>query len=309
MPVPFPVLVGVPRSGTTLLRLMLDAHPQLAIPPETGFLLGDVARAPNPLAMARTISRFPPAAPAWPDYGLDASTFAIEAARLSPSADVGAVLRLFYRLYAERFGKPRSGDKTPRYLQLMPRVAKTLPEAHFIHIIRDGRDVALSWRKTWFAPSRNIPHLVAEWAGQIGQARQAASGLQYLEIRYDHLLTSTAACLERICRFIELPYTPAMLDYHLGADRRLQEHGARFRADGSVVVSREQRRQQQVLSSHPPDPSRLGVWCERLSQVDKDACLQVAGPLLAEFASARAAIDVPGMAAATAARRISRNKP
>lgn len=148
MAIAFPVLVGVPRSGTTLLRLMLDAHPQLAIPPETGFLMNPLDAAVGPEALAKQICQFPSAAPAWADYGLEAAIFRAAAAQLSPQAEVGDVLRLFYRLYAERFTKPRSGDKTPGYLGLMPLVAKVLPEAHFIHIIRDGRDVALSWRKT-----------------------------------------------------------------------------------------------------------------------------------------------------------------
>lgn len=286
MPMPFPVLVGVPRSGTTLLRLMLDAHPQLAIPPETGFLMDDFGSAVGPEALAKYICQFPPAAPAWPDYGLDAAVFAHCSAQLNPAADVGEVLRLFYQLYADRFGKPRSGDKPPGYLGFMPQVAKALPEAHFIHIIRDGRDVALSWRKTWFAPSQNIPHLVAEWARRINQARHAARGLQYLEVRYDQLLLNTSDCLMRICQFIELPYSQALLEYHHRAASRLDEHGARFKPDGTVLVSREQRRQQQVLSSLPPDPRRLGGWREQLSRAEREACENVAGPLLAEFASA-----------------------
>lgn len=260
MPSPFPMVVGVPRSGTTLLRLMLDAHPQLAIPPETGFLMGSLGATANPEAIARQICQFPEAAPAWADYALQAHAFVDAAARLEAGAGVGDVLRLFYRLYAQRFGKPRSGDKTPGYLGLMPRVVETLPEAHFIHIIRDGRDVALSWRNTWFAPSQSIAVLVEEWARQINQARQAASALNYLEIRYDQLLTNTADCLRRICAFIDLPYDAIMLDYHLHATSRLDEHAARFDHNGALLVSREQRRQQQALSRHAPDLSRLGGW-------------------------------------------------
>ena len=284
---PFPVLVGVPRSGTTLLRLMLDAHPQLAIPPETGFLMVDPGAAAGPEEWARQICQFPKDAPAWDDYGLDAAVFTAASARLSPDAGAGEVLRLFYQLYADRFGKPRAGDKTPGYLGFMQRVAKTLPEAHFIHIIRDGRDVALSWRKTWFAPSQSTPYLVAEWASQINQARDAANGLNYLEIRYDQLLLNTADCLKRICKFIELPYTASLLEYHQRAASRLEEHGARFNKDGSVLVGREQRRQQQLLSHLQPDTSRLGAWRGQLSEEDQEACQQVAGALLAEFSSGR----------------------
>src|SRR4051794_12605474 len=71
MPAPMPIVVGVPRSGTTLLRMMLDAHPDLAIPPETGFLpaLADLDPGIDPREAAwRIISGFH----TWPDFALDA---------------------------------------------------------------------------------------------------------------------------------------------------------------------------------------------------------------------------------------------
>ena len=66
------------------------------------------------------------------------------------SADAG--LRAFYAPYAERFSKKIVGDKTPLYILHMSRIQRCLPEARFIHLIRDGRDVALSYRGLWFGP-------------------------------------------------------------------------------------------------------------------------------------------------------------
>ena len=111
-----PVIVGSPRSGTTLLRLMLDAHPQLAIPPETGFLAlgaGLADGAGDALEnFCGNIMRHPPDAPNWPDFHLSADTLRAELGALDPF-DVGAALRAFYRMYAARFGKSRWGEKTP----------------------------------------------------------------------------------------------------------------------------------------------------------------------------------------------------
>src|SRR5688572_26878619 len=93
-PPPMPVIVGVGRSGTTLLRLMLDSHPELAIPPETGFLPQirqqqrelDADGLADLLAGART----------WPDFHLDAGALRSELRRLRPfSAAAGT--RCFYR--------------------------------------------------------------------------------------------------------------------------------------------------------------------------------------------------------------------
>lgn len=71
-------------------------------------------------------------------------------------------VRLFYRLYARRHGKARWGDKTLLYRLHLTEIEKILPEAHFIHSIRDGRDVALSLREVWFAPSQDISALVQD---------------------------------------------------------------------------------------------------------------------------------------------------
>ena len=126
---PAPFIVGVGRSGTTLLRMMLDAHPQLAIPPETHFIpeAADACRTGGEQsrdAFVNTLlsSRF------WTDFQLDPDEFRKGINALAPF-DVGAGLRVFYRLYAGRFGKTRWGDKTPTYLTQMQLIAQLLPEA------------------------------------------------------------------------------------------------------------------------------------------------------------------------------------
>ena len=161
-PPPMPIIVGAPRSGTTLLRFMIDAHPQVAIPTETGFLTeaphlagsGDELRA----RFVEMITAFPLRAPAWPEFGLSRETFQREIQLIEPFS-VAEGYRAFYRLYAARFNKRRWGDKTPVYSLHLNAIEAVLPEAHFVHLIRDGRDVALSWRQTWFsgAPWRSRP--------------------------------------------------------------------------------------------------------------------------------------------------------
>ena len=98
-------------------------------------------------------------------------------------------LRAFYQLYAARFGKSRWGDKTPLYCMHVQSIAALLPEAHFVHIIRDGRDVALSLRPMWFAPGRDIETLAAHWRQCVTTGREQGSRCRhYLEVRYDQLV-------------------------------------------------------------------------------------------------------------------------
>lgn len=284
-PHPLPVIVGVPRSGTTLLRLMLDAHSDLAIPPETGFLsAAEIIQATlSPRELAERLTRFPLEAPAWQDFGIASAQFFQAVGSLPADAGLPDVLRLFYRTYSARFGKTRGGDKTPIYLLRMPAIAAVLPESHFVHIVRDGRDVALSWRETWFAPTRDIPLLVKRWGEMIRTARTQAVGLNYLEIRYEDLIRFPADTLTRICAFIGLDFQPGMLLYHQRSPERLQEHFARYTVEGRLVVSHEERLRQQQKTVEPPDHRRIGAWRQSLSLDDCRECEMHAGDLLNEF--------------------------
>ena len=281
---PFPVIVGAPRSGTTLLRLMLDSHPQLAIPPETGFIPGCARLSGSDRelreAFLRWVTNFPPEAPAWNDYGIPIETYARELELLHPfNASDG--LRAFYRLYASRFGKQRSGDKTPLYAKKMAAVARLLPEARFIHLIRDGRDVALSWRQTWFSPGSDMRTLAKAWSVWIERARaQSKLVTHYTEVRFEQLVSEPELVLREIASFIELPYTPAMLEYHLRSSARLAEHGPRFSADGQALVTREDRLWQQHRTATHADATRAHAWRTELDDRERSEFASEAGQLL-----------------------------
>src|SRR5215207_10773521 len=163
---PMPIIVGSPRSGTTLLRFMLDAHSELAIPPETGFLTlsekltgkGDKLRE----KFFHAVVNYSEPSLSWPDFEIPKEAFWIALTKVTPF-NISEGYRTFYRLYAERCGKPRWGDKTPVYCRYIQSIRKVLPEARFIHIIRDGRDAALSLRKMRFSPGWEIKTQAAYW--------------------------------------------------------------------------------------------------------------------------------------------------
>ncbi|MGH2952033.1 MAG: sulfotransferase family protein, partial [Solirubrobacterales bacterium] len=166
---PAPFVVGVGRSGTTLLRLMLDAHPRLAIPPETHFLPELIAQARQRVPADELVSEIV-AARNWDDFGLDAGALRGRVAALD-DARAAPVLRAFYSLYAERQGKQRWGDKTPIYVKRMRLISAVLPEARFVHLIRDGRDVALSRRRRGMGAGKPIADLAERWRRRITLAR------------------------------------------------------------------------------------------------------------------------------------------
>lgn len=285
---PFPIIVGAPRSGTTLLRLMLDAQSDLAIPPETGFLapLSQLAgpEAASRLSTIAIMTATPAEAPTWPDFGIERSEFELAVQALNPFSPAEAA-RTFYRLYAKRHGKSRFGDKTPTYTAHLAAVGRLLPEARFIHLIRDGRDVAASLRNQWFAPGRDMETLARFWSERVTEARRQGLGPdRYIEVHYETLVSTPEPALRRICDFVDLPFDPAMLRHHERAEARLAEHGARVDRHGQEVVSRDRRRVQQAKTREPLDPSMICGWRHRLTAEEVRQFEAVAGDLLHELA-------------------------
>lgn len=282
-----PVIVGSPRSGTTLLRFMLDSHSELAIPPETGFLtLGAKLRGRgNQLRerFFRAIVNYPEQSPAWPDFELSEETFRAALSEITPF-NVSEGYRAFYRLYAARQGKSRWGDKTPIYCLSLHDIRRVLPEARFVHIIRDGRDAALSLREMWFSPGREIETQAAYWRECVLAARRAGLGRRdYVEVRYEDLIFNTSETLERVCDYVGLSFEPAMLSYYTRTPERLREHKGRSRADGTPLLTREERFRQQERTTAPPDPGRVFAWKQAMSLDEQRRFQLVAGDLLKEL--------------------------
>jgi len=282
-----PIIVGAPRSGTTLLRFMLDSHPDMAIPPETGFLSiadrlkgsGDALRRD----FFEAVTTFPPDAPGWNDFGLPDDEFWATLLDIDPFS-VADGYRAFYRTYAARFGKGRWGDKTPMYCLHVSSIEAVLPEARFVHIIRDGRDVALSLREMWFSPGHSMEAQADHWRSCVSTARQQGAACQhYMEVRFEELIEHTEGVLRSLCEFIDLPYSPEMLAYHLRTPGRLEEHRDRRRTDGSVLVSHAARLRQQAAVTLPPQASRIDTWKQRMSGDERHRFEAIAGPLLLEL--------------------------
>ena len=284
VPPPAPFVVGVGRSGTTLLRLMLDAHPQMAIPPETHFIPELIARARLRVSADELVSEIV-AARNWDDFGLDADGLRARVAALG-EARAAPILRVFYSLYAERHGKPRWGDKTPIYVKRMRLIADVLPEARFVHLIRDGRDVALSRRRRGMGEGKPIAAAAERWRRRITLARRQAQRLRgrYLELRYEDLVEEAEPCLRRVCEHCELDFDPAMLAHHERAAERLTElghdlpatGGRRARAGGERIAAH-------ALAARPASGERIGAWRAEMSAAEVAEFEAVAGELLAEL--------------------------
>ena len=278
-----PFIVGVPRSGTTLLRLMLDAHPDLAIPPETNFIHRAAEACGDATDPRRAFLETVMSHPRWRDLHIEGDSLTQRVAAIEPFDLAGAV-RSLYELYAERCGKPRWGDKTPHYLRRMTLIQELLPEAYFIHIIRDGRDVALSVKDLWFGAD-SIEEAARRWQGNINKARHQSKKLpHYLEIRYEDLVTDTEPTLRRISEYIDLPWNPRMLDYHKTANERLSElKRDRTGPKGKTGVQGDAHVAIHSLTGKPPQRDRIGRWRQEMTAADRERFEEVAGRTLQEL--------------------------
>jgi len=278
---PMPFIIGSGRSGTTLLRFLMDAHPALCISPETQWLLGTMEMMVRTPADIQQI-RFQMTRNAWKDFGISDAELDTILNAYNPERPF-ATLRTIYRHYANRFGKSRIGDKTPLHGLSMTKIARVFPEAHFIHLIRDGRDVAVSYRDLWFGPGNDAKRAAQFWVWTVREMRQQAQFVpHYKEVRYEDLVTNPEPVLRAIGDFIQLPFDPIQLDAHKNAGKRLAEMDDVLRNDG-LFVPAEQRRSIFTETLSPPNRSRVGRWRTEMTAREIADFESIAGNMLCDL--------------------------
>ncbi len=279
---PAPFIGGATRSGTTLLRLMLDAHPDLAIPSETHFVPAMISRCVEGPVEAGELAAIATSHPRWGDFGLEAAEYVARVQALEPLTAAEAV-REFYRLYADGQGKVRWGDKTPGYIRKTRPIQRVLPEARFIHMIRDGRDVALSVMPLNFGPS-TVTGAAELWVKRVSLGRkQAKAADHYAEVFYEELIEQTEPALRQVCDYLDLPFHRAMLDYHQRAGERLAEKARDLKKEDGRTQPAEARITSHALASEAPRADRIGRWRREMTEADVAEYERVAGELLAEL--------------------------
>jgi Sulfotransferase family len=281
---PAPFVLGAGRSGTTLLRMMLDSHPELAIPAETGFI-GQAHASWNPAEPIESFVESAVSARNWRHFGFgrEELTSRLVQARVTSLVDA---LRVFYSLCAQQQGKPRWGDKTPAHVRFVPLIARHLPEARFVHLVRDGRDVALSLRGLTFGP-QSLETAAQWWKERVEAARSGVRGLPAgtsVEIRFEDLVAEPEEHLHRICELAKLPWSDRMLVYHERSAARLVEYDDVSLARTAVdVAARERLLAVRQRLRRLPDSSRIARWRADLSSDEVRRFVSVAGDLLDEL--------------------------
>jgi len=252
-------LAGAGRSGTTLLRVMLDSHPNIACGPEFK-LLPSIAQ-----HWERTVTAFSGIMELYNLNMTDVNT-----------AYMHFVEELLSK-YKARSGKQRLAEKSPNNVFFFPHFGHMFPDSPLIHVIRDGRDVVSSlltmdWQD--INTGKKLPYVesaegaASYWVEAVTKGRNSARLDQvkdrYYEIRYEDLVRKPEKVLRPLFKFINEPWDPVVLDYHEITRELGQESSA-------AQVSR------------PLEKKPVGRWKTDLNDQDKVVVKRIAGKLLIEL--------------------------
>ncbi|MBF0191236.1 MAG: sulfotransferase [Magnetococcales bacterium] len=244
--VPPPVfVVGCDRSGTTLLTSLIESGLGLAAPLETHFipyfaeslfLWGDLRKPSNRERLLTTILAFLELLVArnYPEksradlHPVTLLAVQDQAAALVAEADgFGGLIRGVFASYARYHGQQGWVDNSSFYESLPLEIwQRHLPEMKVIHIVRDGRDVALSWLKSWWGPA-TVGEAAWLWRCHVEDKRAwgVANPRAYLEIRYETLLQQPEETLRTIAGFLGLPSPEGSIDLKGSATARILSTG------------------------------------------------------------------------------------
>lgn len=246
-------LVGCPRSGTTLLQQMLNAHAQIAIAPETHFmrLFWEKSRFYGNLSDDQNYNQLISEIVALPEFsemGLEVDNF--REAAWNINRDYGSLFDLLLEKFAELKKTQIVGEKTPHHLRYIEPIYDFFPKALFINIVRDPRAVINSWRKVSWS-SGNIIDDTRVWQEDMSIINNLPRQIQQslLTIYYEKLVLESESTLKQICNFIGVEFQPEMLNFY---------------EKNSQLVNVE-REPWKINAKRPLNPELLNRWQSELS--------------------------------------------
>jgi hypothetical protein len=245
------------------MRTLLNAHPHVAVPPESRFIteLWSGNREVDASEFLRSLA----AHKRFAVWELPLETVAAELR--GSRVDYGTAIEAAYRAYARAHDKNRWGDKTPRYVENIDFLAGLFPQAKFAHIVRDGRNVALSYSSVPFGP-KTVAKAADLWAHRVGAGVRAGRSLErgrYLEIRYEDLVEDPPGETKALCDFLDLEWDSGMLETERAREFVL-ERAARFNP----------------RLTEPPTPGTRS-WEEDMAPAHVEVFEAVAGNVLSEL--------------------------
>jgi hypothetical protein len=226
---PYLFIVGCARSGTTLVHRIVDAHPEMAITPEMHWITRQF-KSRNGLVTPKLVSELA-GHKRFAQFEIPREEFEglLGSGETIPYP---TFLNRVFGLYGKIKNKPLVGNKTPAYVRRIPTLHALWPDAKFVHIIRDGRDVCLSvlnWKKAERTAGRYasweedpVSTTALWWERKVRKAREDGAALGpglYHEMLYEDLVEDPERECKRLCEFLGIPYDDAMIRFAEGKTR------------------------------------------------------------------------------------------
>lgn len=217
-------IIGVPRSGTTLLRDLLARHSQVALPPEETQFLPDLIGIAEQGATGSQFNAAARSVIGKSNYAfLMARRHGMDTEMLAGGLSATEPMSALREVVLASSGKPNAkhwGDKTPNYAWMVDRILQKQPGARFVYIARDPRDVALSMAHAW---GKSAMRAAMDWNKTEGLVSGwKSSGVLHtnlLEVSYEDLLTMPKRTIAKVCGFLGLAYEDGMLDLNSSSER------------------------------------------------------------------------------------------
>lgn len=220
-------IVGAPRSGTTLLQYMLRSHPDVSLPTaESHFFVpfynrrhefGDLSDKNN---LRQLLTAIYQARKQFFDEDMNGLVYDTEwltdKLHQENRTTVPAVIDGLFSTNAQQEGKHRWGDKTPYYVLHLDLLINMFPGAQIVHIVRDGRDCALSMlERKWDLEICNIHHAAYIWSKYVKAGSHFGETHPdiYHEIYYEDILNQPETTIKSLCNFLNIDFSDQIIHF------------------------------------------------------------------------------------------------
>jgi hypothetical protein len=271
-------IFGSARSGTSLLSRIIGNHPNIAVPFESHLYntfypwlkyYGDLGKRTNAKRLINDIL-CTDVLQSW-DHTPSLERISNNIERY----DFHGIVDALISAWAKDYGKIRWGEKTPWHAFYWREIINGFPKAKIIHIVRDGRDSSISWKKARFGP-KHYYHLATRWVRYldiIDDVKKEIDKHSFTEIRYEDLLNHTEKVIQDVCSFLNEEFDSGMLEFYTDQQS--------YPTD----IQNDQNLRKPILKTN------TGKWRKEMNQRDLRIFETVAGEYLDKYGYERSIID------------------
>ncbi len=274
-------IIGVGRSGTTLIQSMLNTHSMITFPPETHFVRNHLANQKEHQILSK--GKYEEFLNILTNDG-DLAKIDLDIKKIF-NKETKKITELYYsvlKTYLEKQNKQFIGEKDPKNLEYLKIIKSTFPDAKILHIIRDPRDVILSRVKADWTKYKSKRYHSLIYRLQYDKAIKDGKTIfdeNYFSFQYEKLITDPESMLRKICKFLEVEYESGMLSF--------------YKQSSDIIKGTEQKWKEKCFT--PVDGKNLNKWEKKLTDKEIYYIQKITTPVFKEGLYDRKKVKKPGL--------------